>query len=63
MKKDMKHFKVFHFRVGNEELEAIDFLARRMERKPGDAIRFVIREAARKLQSQRIVEIQNGLNH
>jgi len=38
-------------RVSDDELRTIDELARRLERKRGDAVRFVIRQAARELEA------------
>lgn len=52
----MKNERFFGLRVGDAEMQAIAFLARKLERRRGDAVRFVIRQAAQNLQAQNDAE-------
>lgn|GEM_PF-3405099 len=61
MKKPNKHERFFGLRVSDEELRAIDFLAAKLERKRGDAVRVVIRNAARELKQKESVGGQAGV--
>jgi hypothetical protein len=45
----MKNDLFFGVRVSREEMRAIDLIARKTERRRGDAVRFAIRKTAREL--------------
>ena len=47
-----KHNKFFGLPVTSQELKAIDLIAARLGRKRSDAVRFVIRETARRSRAQ-----------